>query len=77
MEEVTQVWALHGMTGSTPGYLSLTNGRVRLDLDTGADDYTSAFDVQLSEISDVKWPRMQFSAGCNFVVNEELSLIHI
>lgn len=68
----TEVWRLDGLTGSTPGLLHHEGGRVRLELlDDDTDRLRPVFSAPLAAVSDVRWPRLQMSAGCSFVVDGE------
>lgn len=67
----TIVWRLHGATGSEPGVLTYADGSAHLQIEDHAGALNTAFQVPLSDIVDVKWPRLQFSAGCSFSVGEE------
>lgn len=69
---VTRVWLLDGLICSTPGYLILQGSRVRLELEkSGPLTFDTRLDLDKSEIEDVKWPRIQLDAGCNFRVGGE------
>lgn len=65
------VWRLHGLVASEPGWMAFDNGTVVLMLEDDEGSAVEAFAVPVSEIKDVKYPRAQMSAGCNFVVDGE------
>ena len=54
----TPVWQLNGMTGSTPGILELSAGRIAFTTETGR-----VFEAPLSDIT-VNYPWYYFGGGC-------------
>lgn len=70
-DEVTTVWRLSGLTGSSPGYLSYVDDVVRLQIEDDAEELQTLFEVPKSQVVDVNWPAMQFSGGCSFHVDGE------
>jgi hypothetical protein len=56
----TPVWELHGLTGSEPGLLALTDGKLSFETEKGL-----RFEAPLAEITDVRWPWYSFSAALN------------
>ncbi len=60
----TPAWLLEGITGSTPGTLQLTNGRLRF-----AIDGQTVFDVPLEQISDINFPWYYFLGGVKFRIS--------
>jgi len=67
----TEVWLLSGVTGSERALMAHQDGRVMLQMiDEEAEGFVDRFDVALAEIADVKWPKMQMSGGCTFVVDD-------
>jgi hypothetical protein len=57
-ELCTPVWLLVGMSGSTPGVLELSAGRIGFTTETGR-----VFEAPLAEIT-VKYPWYFFGGGC-------------
>ncbi len=72
MNLTSEVWRLHGVVGSEPGLLVLhDDGEVELHLEGDDGAPRSVFRTPAAAISDVKWPKTQFSGGCSFVVDGE------
>ena len=63
----SQVWLLHGLTGNTPGTLTLKNERLSF---TGDDDKI-IFDTASGEVSEVKFPWHNFGGGCEFKIGAD------
>ena len=55
----TPTWLLDGITGSVPGVLELSDGRLTFTTDDGL----RVFDAPLSEVSNVRFPWYYFSGG--------------
>lgn len=55
----TSVWRLKGITGSEPGNLELTNGRLIYTPDHGRP----GFNVPLSDVRDINFPWHYFGGG--------------
>ncbi len=55
----TSVWRLSGFTGSEPGNLQLSKGRLVYTPDNGRP----GFDVALDAVSDINFPWYYFSGG--------------
>jgi len=64
----SQVWRLSGLTGSDPGHLELSGGRLRF---TPADERLPGFDVPLGEVADIKFPWHYFSGGFKMRIGGE------
>ena len=64
----SQVWRLSGLTGSEPGQLEFSGGRLKY---TPVDERLPGFDVPLSEVSDVKFPWHYFSGGFKMRIGGE------
>ena len=72
MENMTsEVWRLSGVTGSSPGVLTLEDGVVSLQIEDSNESLQQQFSVSLDQISSVKWPKLQMSGGCSFEVGGE------
>ena len=68
----TEVWILSGVTGSEPALLAHQDGRIIMQMiDNDAEAFVDHFNVALDEVTDVNWPKMQMSGGCNFEVANE------
>ena len=68
---VSEVWRLHGVTGSEPGFMTHDNGVVSLQLEDDDGNPHVIFETDVSNVSDVKFPVVQMSGGCSFVVHDE------
>lgn len=62
----TPTWRLYGITGSVPGVLVLSGGRLTLAVEDGR-----GFDASLSEVRDVIFPWYYFGAGMKVTVSGE------
>lgn len=59
------------MTGSEPGHMSYENGMVRLQLEDDDGNPSVAFETEIANVANVKFPAVQMSGGCSFVVDGE------
>ena len=47
-------------------------GRVTLQkVHDSEEKFVDEFDVAISDIADINWPKMQMSGGCTFLVNDQ------
>ena len=58
----TPAWMLVGMTGTVPGVLQLSGGRLSFATEEGAE-----FDVPLAEVSSVTFPWWWFGGGAKLL----------
>ena len=72
MENMTsEVWRLTGVTGSSPGVLTLEDGVVSLLVEDSNENLQQQFSLPIDQVSAVKWPKLQMSGGCSLEVGGE------
>jgi hypothetical protein len=62
----TPAWLLIGLTRSSPGVLEYADGRLAYSNEDGR-----VFDVQLAELTDIRFPWYYFSGGVKFTLGKD------